>query len=39
VPSSWPNRRDLDAFDRWFDWSFHSIVVDLSNNPFLQEEI
>jgi hypothetical protein len=39
VPSSWPNRRDLDALDRWFEWSFHSMVVDLSNNPFLQEEI
>ena len=39
VPSSWPNRRDLDAFDRWFEWSFHSMVVDRSNNPLLQEEI
>ena len=39
VPSAWPNRRDLDAFDRWFEWSFHSRVVDLSNNPLLQEEI
>ena len=39
VPSSWPNRRDLDALDRWFEWSFHSMVVDLCNNPFLQEEI
>jgi len=34
-----PNRRDWDAFDRWFEWSFHPMVVDLSNNPFLQEEI
>ena len=39
VPSSWPNRRDLDAFDHWFEWSFHSVVVDLSNNPLFQEEI
>jgi len=39
VPSSWPNRRDLDAFDRWFEWTFHSMVVDLSNHPLLQEEI
>jgi hypothetical protein len=39
VPSAWPNRRDLDAFDRWFEWSFHSRVVDLSNNPLLREEI
>ena len=34
-----PNRRELDAFDHWFEWSFHSVVVDLSNNPLLQEEI
>jgi hypothetical protein len=20
---------DLDGFDRWFEWSFHSMVVDL----------
>jgi hypothetical protein len=39
VPSAWPNRRDLDAFDRWFEWSFHPMVVDLSYHPLLQEEI
>ena len=39
VPSSWPNRRDLDAFDRWFEWSFHSMVVDLGDDPLLQEEM
>ena len=39
VPSSWPSRRDLDAFDRWFEWSFHSVVVDLSDDPLLREEL
>jgi hypothetical protein len=39
VPASWPSRRDLDAFDRWFEWSFHSMVVDLSDDPLLKEEI
>ena len=39
VPSSWPRRRDPDAFDRWFEWSFHSMVVDLCDEPLLQEEI
>ncbi len=39
VPSSWPSRRDLDAFDRWFEWSFHSMVVDLCDDPLLKEEI
>ena len=36
VPSSWPSRRDLDAFDRWFEWSSHSVVVDLGGDPLLQ---
>jgi hypothetical protein len=39
VPSSWPSRRDLDAFDRWFEWSFHSVAVDLCDDPLLKEEI
>ena len=39
VPSSWPSRRDLDAFARWFEWSFHSMVVDLCDDPLLKEEI
>jgi hypothetical protein len=36
---SWLSRRDRDAFDRWFEWSFHSVVVDLWDAPLLQEEI
>ena len=39
VPSSWPGRRDLDAFDRWFEWSYHSAVVDLCNDALLREEL
>ena len=39
VPSSWPSRRDLDAFDRWFEWSFHSVVVDLSDDSLLRERL
>jgi len=39
VPSAWPGRRDLGAFDRWFEWSFHSVVVDFCDDPLLQEEI
>jgi hypothetical protein len=30
---------DQDAFDRWFEWSFHSMVVNLCDKPLLQEEI
>jgi hypothetical protein len=39
VSSSWSNQRDFDAFDRWFDWNFHSMMVDLYDDLLLQEEI
>jgi hypothetical protein len=39
VPSSWPNRRDLAAFDHWFEWSFHSVVVALCEEPLLRKEL
>jgi hypothetical protein len=39
VPSSWPTRRDLEAFGHWFECSFHSVVVDLADDPLLREEL
>jgi hypothetical protein len=39
VPSLWPSRRDLDAFDRRFEWGFHSVVIAVRDPPLLQEEI
>ena len=39
VHSLWPSRRDLANFDHWFEWTFHSLVVDLCNDPLLREEI
>jgi hypothetical protein len=38
VPSSWPRRRDLDAFERWFEWRSHSELIDLCGDPLLREE-
>ena len=38
VPSSWPAERDLDTFDLWFEWSFHSMVIDISHNPLLRKD-
>ena len=29
VPSVWPEDRELNAFLRWFDCSFHSMVFDV----------
>ena len=37
VPSSWPNQRDMEAFERWFEWSAHSVVEDLCNAPIRRE--
>jgi hypothetical protein len=39
VPSSWPMVRDLNAFDQWFEYRFHSMLVDTCDDPLLQEEI
>lgn len=39
VPTSYPGRRDLDAFARWFEWSFHPVVVAVRSAPLLLEEI
>jgi len=39
VPSSWPKRRDMDAFDRWFEWGSHSMVADLCDDPLFREEL
>jgi hypothetical protein len=29
VPAVWPKKRDLPTFQRWFEFSFHSMIVDL----------
>ena len=39
VPVWWPFRRESDAFDRWLEWRFHFLVVDIFDDPLLQEEI
>jgi hypothetical protein len=36
VPSAWPNARDPETLDCWFEWSSHPTVVDLSDDPLLQ---
>lgn len=35
---NWPKSRSLELFNRWFDVSFHSVVVDLEDAPLLDEE-
>ena len=31
--SSMPAMFDLETFEKWFDWSFHSLVFDLGKLP------
>jgi hypothetical protein len=33
IPSVWPTERSLAALQRWFECSFHSIMVDLCDDP------
>jgi hypothetical protein len=39
VPSSWPKDRDFATFKRWFEWSYHSVIIDLCADPLIQEEM
>jgi hypothetical protein len=39
VPSAWPTERDLIAFQIWFEWSLHSMIIDLGDDPIEHEEI
>ena len=33
VPSAWPVDRDFDTFIRWFEYRFHSVIIDLCDDP------
>jgi hypothetical protein len=39
TPSSWPPLRDFKVFEQWFEWTVHSMVVDLSADPLLLEDL
>ena len=39
VPAVWPERRDLPTFQRWFEFSFHSMIVDLCDDLLEHEEL
>jgi hypothetical protein len=38
-PSAWPVDRTFDTFIRWFEYSFHSVLFDLCDNPRERGEI
>ncbi len=35
----WPSQRDLNAFLGWFDCSFHSMIMDLCDEPIEYEDM
>jgi hypothetical protein len=39
VPSAWPVNRTFGTFIRWFECSFHSVLVDLCDDPLMHDEI
>jgi hypothetical protein len=39
VPPVWPAARDLKTFLLWFDCSFHSMVVDVSDEHLRREDV
>ena len=38
VPSAWPTERGLAELRRWFECSFHSMIIDLCDEPIEHEE-
>ena len=39
VPSAWPVDRDFDTFIRWFEYRFHSVIIDLGDDPVIHDEL
>jgi hypothetical protein len=39
VPSAWPEERGLSTFQRWFEYSFHSTIIDLGDDPIQHEQV
>jgi hypothetical protein len=39
VPAVWPTERDLTTFQRWFECSFHSMIVDLHDDVLEHEKM
>ena len=39
VPSAWPQDREIENFKRWFSYSFHSMMIDLCDEPLIAENL
>ena len=39
VETLWPRDRSITAFREWFEYRFHSMPIDLANEPLVWEEL
>jgi hypothetical protein len=39
LEETWPKDRTFEAFQRWFDYSSHSMIFDLADQTIEPEEI
>ena len=37
--TTWPTTRSLGTFKRWFDCQFHSMLLDLTDEPLVEEDV
>ena len=37
--TAWPTPRSLGTFKRWFDCQFHSMLLDLTDEPLIEEDV
>jgi len=37
--SDWPRNLTYGLFTEWFDWQYHSVVLDLAKDPLIGEEV
>ena len=39
APTAWPTDRTVKGFKRWFEYQFHSVLIDLCEHPIIWEEL
>ena len=39
VPAAWPVDRSFNTFTRWFEYSFHSVILDLCDDSLKHDEV
>jgi hypothetical protein len=37
-PECWPEKRTPRVFHEWFEWSWHTVVIDLARGPLVRED-